>query len=96
MPAFSASLFVNDRKETEKQPDFTGPGSVSKEDFMAIADAITGGKAQLNDRGEIKLRIAGWRRESAGGKKYISVQLQVDDYQPNAAPAAKPAKDDLF
>jgi len=99
MPAFSASLFKNDRKETEKQPDFTGPGSISQADFMAIADAITGGKAQTNERGEIKLRIAGWRRESAAGKAYISIQLSVDDYQPNAAPAPaakSAAAEDLF
>lgn len=95
MPAFSASLFKNDRKETEKQPDFTGPGSVSQADFMAIADAITGGKCQTNERGEIKLRIAGWKRESSNGKPYISIQLSVDDYQPK--PAAKPAATgDLF
>lgn len=97
MPAFSASLFKNDRKEADKQPDFTGPGSVSKEDFMAIADAITGGKAQVNERGEIKLRVAGWKRESNAGKPYISLQLQVDDYQPKAAPApTSSTANDLF
>lgn len=94
MPSFSASLFKNDRKETEKQPDFTGPGSISKEDFMAIADAITAGKCNFDDRGQIKLRIAGWKRESSGGKSYISLQLSVDDYQAAAKPA--PAKDELF
>ena len=99
MPAFSASLFKNDRKDSDRQPDFTGPGSISKEDFMAIADAVTGGKMQLNERGEIKLRVAGWRRESSAGKPYISIQLQVDDYKPAAptAGAAKPSlEEDLF
>lgn len=94
MPSFSASLFKNDRKETEKQPDYTGPGSVSKEDFMAIADAITAGKCNFDDRGQIKLRIAGWKHESSSGKSYISLQLRVDDYQAAAKPAS--VKDELF
>ena len=93
MPAFNASLFKNDRKELPNQPDFTGPGSISKEDFMLIADAITGGKANLDDRGAIKLRIAGWKKESSNGKPYISLSLQIDDYKPSA-PAA--TSNDLF
>jgi hypothetical protein len=101
MPAFSASLFKNDRKESERQPDFTGPGNVSKEDFMAIADAVTSGRIKTDDRGDVQLRIAGWKRESKGGRSYISLQLSLDDYGLDAAPAkaaAAPSEsiEDLF
>jgi hypothetical protein len=98
MPAFNASLFKNDRKETEKQPDFTGPGQISKEDFMAIADAITAGKFNEDNEGRIKLRIAGWKKESAGGKAYISLSLSVDDYNATAKaePVAATKSEDLF
>lgn len=88
---FRASLFKNDRKQTDKQPDFTGPSSITKEDFLKLADAITAGKCQFDDRGEIKFRVAGWRRESSGGRQYISLVLSLDDY---VKPDAKPPIDD--
>jgi hypothetical protein len=90
-PAFNAALFKNERKETEFQPDFNGPGSISREDFMAIADAITGGTAQLTEDGQIKVRVAGWLKKSQGGKDYISLSLQLDDYVPGNKPAAPAA-----
>ena len=99
-PAFSAALFKNERKETETQPDFTGPGSISHADAAIIAKAITDGTAQLTDDGQIKVRVAGWRKKSQGGKDYISLSLSLDDYVPGnkpAAPAASaPSAADLF
>ena len=40
MPAFNSSLFKNERKERDNQPDFTGPGQITKEDFLAIYDQV--------------------------------------------------------
>ena len=87
-PAFSAALFKNERKESETQPDFTGPGSISQSDFEAIAKAIIDGNYLLNDDGQIKVRVAGWRKKSQGGKDYISLSLSLDDYVPGSKPAA--------
>ena len=87
MAAFSASLFKNDRKESERQPDFTGPGNISKEDFMTIADAITGGRIKTDERGDVQLRVAGWTNKSKNGRIYVSLQLSLDDYGLDAAPA---------
>ena len=101
-PAFSAALFKNERKESETQPDFTGPGSISRLDAVIIAKAITDGTAQLTDDGQIKVRVAGWRKKSQGGKDYISLSLSLDDYVPGnkpatAAPAAsRTSEADLF
>ena len=98
MPAFSSSLFKNDRKESEKQPDFTGPGNISKEDFLAIYDQVMAGKHNSEDNGDIKLRVAGWKRESKAGRSYISLLLSVDDYQVDGAPTPVKASksEDLF
>ncbi len=90
-PAFSAALFKNERKESEAQPDFTGPGSISHGDAEIIAKAIIDGTAQLTDDGQIKVRVAGWRKKSQGGKDYISLSLSLDDYVPGNKPAAPAA-----
>ena len=90
-PGFIASLFKNERKESEIQPDFTGPGSISQSDFEAIAKAIIDGNYLLNDDGQIKVRVAGWRKKSQGGKDYIFLTLQLDDYVPGSKPAAPAA-----
>ena len=96
MPAFSSSLFKNERKETEKQPDFTGPGNISKEDFLAIYDQVMSGKYNSEENGDIRLRVAGWKRESKGGRAYISLLLSIDDYLVEAAakPVVKATKEE--
>ena len=100
MPAFSAALFKNERKDNDRQPDFTGIGDITKEDFMAIADAVTSGAFNATEDGKIKLRVAGWRRESRNGKSYISLQLSIDDYKPKQSSGSEPIKvvltEDLF
>ena len=98
MPSLNASLFKNDRKEKDSQPDFTGPGNVSKEDFMAIADAVTAGKFNSDDKGDIKIRVAGWKKTAKSGVSYISLAISVDDYNLQSAPAPSATKEaeDLF
>ena len=99
MPSLNASLFKNDRKEKEQQPDFTGPGNVSKEDFMEIADAVTSGKFNSDDKGDIKIRVAGWKKTAKSGVSYISLAISIDDYvKPGTAPAPSAVKEaeDLF
>lgn len=99
MPSINASLFKNTRKETDRQPDFTGPGNVSKEDFMAIADAVTSGKFNADDNGNIKIRVAGWKKEAKSGVSYISLAISVDDYgvtEGAAVASAKKQEEDLF
>ena len=85
----SAALFRNERKETSAQPDFTGPGSVTPDALKAWYEAAVSNDAVFDERGNIKIRVAGWKKESSGGKAYISLSVTLDLPKPAApAPAA--------
>jgi|TARA_R100000081_G_C4803373_1_gene165732 uncharacterized protein (DUF736 family) len=98
MPAFNSSLFKNERKERDNQPDFTGPGQISKADFMAIYDQVIANQYKEDDDGRIKLRVAGWKKNSKSGRGYISLSLSIDDYGVQTKPSlnSAPVNDDLF
>ena len=98
MPTFNSSLFKNERKERDNQPDFTGPGQITKADFMAMYDQVIANQYNEDDEGRIKVRVAGWKKQSKSGKSYISLSLSIDDYGVEAKPTAAPssAEGDLF
>ena len=97
-PAINASLFKNERKESQNQPDFTGPGSVTPENLKALYEAAVGGQAVFDDKGNIKIRVAGWKKESAKGVTYLSLSIQLEQPRPDAGPAATatPSAEELF
>lgn len=80
----NASIFKNERKEKDNQPDFTGPGTVTPDALKAIYEAALGDQAVFDEKGAIKVRVAGWRKESAKGTPYISLSIQLE--QPRTAP----------
>ena len=98
MPAINLSLFKNERKERDAQPDFTGPGQITKEDFLAIYDQVMKGEFNSDDDGRIKVRVAGWNKQAKSGTRYISLSVSVDDYnvQKSAAAATTQQPTDLF
>ena len=51
-----------------------------------------------DEEGRIKVRVAGWKRQSKSGKAYISLSLSIDDYGVEAKPATAQtsAEGDLF
>jgi len=89
IPNLSAALFRNERKETSAQPDFTGPGSITPDALKAWYEAAVSNDAVFDERGNIKIRVAGWKKESSGGKAYISLSVSLD--LPKPAPAAPTA-----
>ena len=94
-PALNASLFKNDRKESPNQPDFTGPGTVTPETLKAMYDAAVSNHAVFDDNGAIKIRVAGWKKESAKGVAYISLSIQLERAR-TEAPAPKIDSAELF
>lgn len=50
------ALFVNDRKETDGQPDYRGNVRI----------------------GGVLYRLSGWKRESSGGNRWLSLAIQPD------------------
>jgi uncharacterized protein (DUF736 family) len=95
-PAINASLFKNERKDSPNQPDFTGPGSVTPDNLKALYEAALGGQAVFDDNGSIKVRVAGWKKESASGKTYISLSIQLEQPKPAASAPAVKSDDSLF
>ena len=63
----SGSLFVNDKKTTEKHPDFTGSGRFNG----------------------VEMRLSGWKKISAAGKKYVSISGTPKDYRTSTSPNDK-------
>jgi len=63
----SGALFSNTRKQKPNQPDFTGE--------LELSDEVVSDLVSQMERGNTKpkLRMAGWRRQSKKGTKFISV-----------------------
>ena len=93
----SGAIFINDRKTKDSQPDLTGslllegidPTSVSTE----LADLLRKEAPQF--LGEIKYRLASWKKESKTGKKFISISASIPEEE-QAQPAEVVAEEDPF
>ena len=93
----SGAIFINDRKTKDSQPDLTGslllegidPTSVSTE----LADLLRKEAPQF--LGEIKYRLASWKKESKSGKKFISISASIPEEE-QAQPAEVVTEEDPF
>lgn len=96
MPSINLSLFKNERKERDNQPDFTGPGQITKDEFLEIYDQVMKGEFNSDDEGRIKVRVAGWKKQAKSGTSYISLAVSVDDYNVEKKTASASTADDIF
>jgi len=97
---FSAALFhqteadirarLGDRfNSASNYPSYDGVLSVPAAIVPELIDYLTA--AQPNDRGEIPLKLAGWKKTSQSGKTYLSIQVSEDYRTQKAIEAARAA-----
>ena len=97
---FSAALFhqspadiqarLGDRfNPATNYPAYDGVMSVPAAVVPELIEYLTA--AQPNDRGEIPLKLAGWKKTSQSGKTYLSIQVSEDYRTQKAIEAARAA-----
>jgi len=67
-------IFPNDKKQSPKQPDWQGPGSVTKVALKELVDAYK----KFGEGDTLKLRCAGWTRTSKKGNQYHFVTIEPE------------------
>ena len=90
MPELNASfsLFPTQEKRSERSPDYSGSIEIPVADIDDLV-AYLGTQPESNWRDEsvIKLRIAGWKATSKGGKSYLNGKISIPQEQQRQAPA---------
>ena len=81
----SFSLFPTQEKRSERSPDYSGSIEIPVADIDALV-AHLGSQPEANWRDEdvIKLRIAGWKATSKGGKSYLNGKISIPQQQQQA------------
>lgn len=63
----SGALFVNDRKQSDKHPDYTGTLEISMDVLKVLVE-------QAKSNQPIKMDMAGWKKTSKAGKSFLSIR----------------------
>ena len=69
------AIYTNNYKDNEKQPDWTGKVSVSRDMLKELVEKLRGG--DTNENGGVDLRVALWNRTSKNGKEYKYARLDI-------------------
>ena len=67
----SGVLFANDRKQSEKQPDYTGSIEIDHDTIRDLVNQMNSGVDNP------KANLAGWRKMSKAGKQFLSIRASV-------------------
>ena len=85
----SFSLFPTQEKRSERSPDYSGSIEIPVADIDAlVAHLGTQPESNWKDEPVVKLRIAGWKAQSQGGKNYLNGKISVPMQQQQQAPVA--------
>ena len=66
-------MYKNEKKDNDKQPDFTGPGRMHHD---VLKNLVAAYKKHGSD-GNLKLRAASWEKEGKNGP-YQFITIEVD------------------
>ena len=84
----SFSLFPAQDKKSERSPDYGGVIEIPADQIDAlVAHLGTQPENNWKDEPVVKLRIAGWKAQSQGGKTYLNGKVSVPIQQQQQAPA---------
>jgi len=61
----SGSLFFNQKKQSDKAPDFTGTVTIGEE----LAELIR------KSPGSVQFRLAGWKKVTSAGNNWLSISV---------------------
>lgn len=95
-PRARGSLFNNDRRTSDSAPEYTGPGSISREAIQALMDAYQGEGLMDEQTGELRVRLAAWKKVSSNGRPYLFVTIEPHMPPPEQAAAPAAAGSDGF
>ena len=87
-------VFQNDYRENSKQPETTGNGEVSVGLLRQLVDAYKQDETQE----VVKVKVAGWPRESKAGKSYqfFKIEMPHAESQPATVEStSSPPQDDI-
>lgn len=86
---FAQFTVKEENKKSEKGPDITGNLEVPAEEVNALISYLQTAERVLNwkDDEVVKIRLAGWQRETKKGDPYLSGKLSAP-YVPQDKPAA--------
>ena len=76
----SGALFVNEKKRSEKSPDYTGK--------LELSDEVVNDLVAQTERGVEKPQISliGWKKTSKAGKQFLSVIGNVYEERGSGSP----------
>jgi hypothetical protein len=69
-PQSEGAVFINDRKQNDKHPDWRGHIDITKAQINQLVKMGRAGQ-------KVQLQLALWDRESQGGKEYMYVKAEA-------------------
>lgn len=89
----SGSLFINEKRSSDRAPTMTG--------YLEVSPALIEWMRENVKEGAARVRLSAWRKVSSNGREFLSVSVQQDfeqEQKPSAPqrsqPSPKPDLDD--